>query len=172
MGISEQWILCRCSDSIRGAVKKRNSHLTQYKKEFTFEILRDAIIKHRGNLTDTAKSLKITRKTLYNRMEEFPDLVEVVIEARDIAVDEAEGWLRKKMQKGDTTAIIFFLKTQGKWRGYVERSDNLNINLNLNDLTNDQLSRIANGEDIRSVLSSPGTGALDAPREGSETAGS
>jgi hypothetical protein len=131
---------------------KRNAQLTQYKKTFTFEMLRDSIIKHRGNMSEVAKAMKISRKTIYNRMEDFPELKDVIAEARDIGVDEAEGLLRKRMLAGDTTAIIFYLKTQGRWRGYIERHDNLNINVDLNKLTDEQLSRLANGEDIRTVI--------------------
>lgn len=115
-------------------------------------MLRDAIIKHRGNLSETAKALKISRKTMYNRMTDFPGIEEVVAEARDIGIDEAEGALRKKILAGDTTAIIFFLKTQGRWRGYIERQDNLNINIDVSAMTDEQLLKLANGEDIRAVL--------------------
>lgn len=132
---------------------KRNNQLTRYKKEFTFDMLRDEIIKHRGNMTEVAKAVKVTRKTIYNRINaEFPELIDVISEARDIGVDEAEGFLRKRMESGDTTAIIFYLKTQGRWRGYIERQDNLNINIDVSKMTDEQLLKLANGEDIRAVL--------------------
>ena len=44
-------------------------------------------------------------------------------EARESALDEAESELMKLIRAGNLTAIIFFLKTQGKSRGYSERSD-------------------------------------------------
>ena len=35
----------------------------------------------------------------------------------------AEGKLMKKINVEDTTSIIFYLKTQGKERGYIEKSE-------------------------------------------------
>ena len=43
--------------------------------------------------------------------------------ARESSVDLAESELMKAIRAGNMTAIIFFLKTQGRSRGYVERSD-------------------------------------------------
>lgn len=132
----------------------RNAQLTQYKKTFTFEDLQKAIIAKRGNLTAVAKSLKISRKTIYNKINEMPELIEVVIEAREICLDNAEQKLQDKIDEGDMTAIIFYLKTQGKRRGYVERQENIDITLDLSKLSDDQLSRLAAGEEIRAVLAS------------------
>lgn len=42
----------------------------------------------------------------------------VVQEARDARLDFAEGKLDEKIDNGDTAALIFFLKTQGRSRGY------------------------------------------------------
>ena len=38
-------------------------------------------------------------------------------------LDYAESKLVENIGKGDTTAIIFTLKTKGKSRGYIERSE-------------------------------------------------
>jgi Flp pilus assembly protein CpaB len=38
-------------------------------------------------------------------------------------LDNAESILYKKVLEGSTPELLFFLKTQGKRRGYVERSE-------------------------------------------------
>jgi len=53
----------------------------------------------------------------------YPSLKEVLSEAREIALDHVESKLMKAIDDGNLTAIIFFLKTQGKSRGYSERSE-------------------------------------------------
>jgi hypothetical protein len=42
---------------------------------------------------------------------------------RDVAIDFAESQLHKQIKEGNSTATIFFLKTKGKKRGYVERQE-------------------------------------------------
>lgn len=51
------------------------------------------------------------------------DLKNAVIEGRNSRLDFAESKLDQNINNGDTTAIIFLLKTLGKDRGYVERKD-------------------------------------------------
>ena len=56
-------------------------------------------------------------------MERYPSLKEVLSDAREDALDLAESKLMKAIDDGNITAIIFFLKTRGKSRGYSERSE-------------------------------------------------
>jgi hypothetical protein len=66
--------------------------------------------------------LNVERKTLYIWIEE-EDLKDALVEGRNSRIDFVESKLDQKINDGDTTAIIFFLKTQGKERGYVERQE-------------------------------------------------
>lgn len=80
-----------------------------------------------GNITEAAKSLKISNKTLYRWADKDEELKRAIQEGRDSMLDFAENALKNKIEKGDTTAIIFFLKTQGRKRGYTEKKE-LDVN--------------------------------------------
>jgi len=85
-------------------------------------VIEKAIIKAFGNLSTAARSLQVDRHTIYNWIEQ-DGLQQAVIDGRNTRLDFVESKLDQKIDGGDTTAIIFFLKTQGKSRGYVERQE-------------------------------------------------
>lgn len=76
-----------------------------------------------GNVTEAARALGISRSALYQRINNSAELQAALVDAREELVDLAESALRKRIQRGDITAIIFTLKTLGKARGYVERQE-------------------------------------------------
>lgn len=76
-----------------------------------------------GNLSMVARKLGVSRTTLYKFMEDKPTVKAALDEAREKMVDNVESKLYSKALGGDTVAMIFFLKTQGKRRGYVERQE-------------------------------------------------
>ena len=65
-----------------------------------------------------AQSIKCSRETVYKRLRQSEELRDTLAEAREAALDRAEQFLFEKCEVGDTTALIFFLKTQGRSRGY------------------------------------------------------
>lgn len=85
-------------------------------------VIESSIVKAFGNLSTAAKSLQVERATLYRWIEQ-EGLEEAVQEGRNRRLDFAESMLDKGMQDGNMTAIIFYLKTQGKSRGYIERQE-------------------------------------------------
>jgi hypothetical protein len=66
--------------------------------------------------------LSVERATLYTWIQD-EQLEQAVTDGRNSRIDFVESKLDQKINDGDTTAIIFFLKTQGKERGYVERRE-------------------------------------------------
>ena len=76
-----------------------------------------------GNVSMVARTLNVSRTTLYRFIDSHPTVKQALSEAREKMIDNVESKLYSKALDGDTTAMIFFLKTQGKARGYVERQE-------------------------------------------------
>ena len=90
---------------------------------FTQSQVAGALTAASGLVTSAAKRLGCNPKTLYRYIDRFPALKDVLREARESSIDLAESKLMEAIKAGNLTAIIFFLKTQGKSRGYTERSE-------------------------------------------------
>lgn len=80
-----------------------------------------AIKKANGKVSLAAKSLRCSRQTIMNYAAEHPEVRDAINDARELTLDIAEDKLFKAINKGHAWAICFYLKTQGKDRGYVER---------------------------------------------------
>ena len=83
----------------------------------------EALEKSLGVVTTACKSVGIGRTTHYMWLDEDPEYRAAVESISDIAVDFAESSLHKQIKDGNPTSTIFFLKTKGKKRGYVERQE-------------------------------------------------
>lgn len=88
----------------------------------------EALKKTLGIVTTAAAQVNISRNTHYTWMQEDPDYKAEVNSISDMAIDFAESSLHVQIQDGNTTATIFYLKTKGKERGYVERQEITGIN--------------------------------------------
>jgi hypothetical protein len=89
----------------------------------------EALIKSLGIVSAACDSLKIGRSTFYKYYREDVEFKLAVEDVQEIALDFVETKLFSKIKGGDTTAIIFYLKTKGKARGYIERTENINLDV-------------------------------------------
>ena len=83
----------------------------------------EAMDKNLGVVTLACRATGIARKTFYawyNTDKEFKEACDAV---NDVALDYAESQLFKCIKDGSVASIIFYLKTKGKKRGYVERQE-------------------------------------------------
>ena len=83
----------------------------------------DALEKSLGVVTSACKTVGVGRTTHYLWMQEDKEYKAAVDELSDVAIDFAESQLHKQIKDGNSTATIFFLKTKGKKRGYIERQE-------------------------------------------------
>jgi transposase-like protein len=95
-------------------------------RTFTKERLTELIRKHDGNLTAIAREADCVRQTVYASIQRY-GLEEVVDEVRETLVDVAESNLHELVRERHPSAIFFYLKTIGKRRGYVERSEQTGV---------------------------------------------
>lgn len=90
--------------------------MAHLKKDFL-----EALERSLGVVTTASKACNISRRTHYRWLEEDEEYAKSVKDIKDIALDFAESQLHKQIGEGNTTATIYFLKTQGKDRGYIEK---------------------------------------------------
>lgn len=93
------------------------------KRQQTAKKIIKAIEGSHGLLTIAAQKCGLNRSTVWRYVQDYPSVKKAVEEAQEVMLDFAESKLYKKIDDGDMTAIIFYLKTRGKHRGYVERQE-------------------------------------------------
>ena len=87
------------------------------------ESILKALEKSLGVVTVACKSVDVPRSTYYKWLNEDEEFAKEVKDIENIALDFGESQLHKQIGDGNTSATIFFLKTKGKKRGYIERSE-------------------------------------------------
>lgn len=90
-------------------------------KNISRERIIEALQKHRGWITYAAAELECTQANISIRLKTDKILREAYEKIKERNLDFVEKALFIKIANGDTGAIIFYLKCQGKHRGYVEK---------------------------------------------------
>ena len=92
---------------------------TDTKKEQMLEALERSL----GIVTTACNAVGINRSTHYDWLKKDSDYADKVKAIEGRTLDFAESHLHKLIKEGNPAATIFFLKTKGKGRGYVERQE-------------------------------------------------
>lgn len=104
--------------------KKRNTEkwdksvavrMTKKKADFI-----DAYKKTLCSVSNACEAIGISRNCFYQWREKDKKFAEKIYEIYEANIDFAETMLMKNIRDGKETSLIFFLKTKGKERGYVE----------------------------------------------------
>jgi len=93
------------------------------KSEHTKRALIEALEKSLGVVTAACKLVQVSRTTHYQYYNDDEVYKAAVDDMAEIALDFAESQLHRQINDGNTSATIFFLKTKGKKRGYIERQE-------------------------------------------------
>lgn len=102
----------------------------------------EALEEKHGIVSEACRSIGLARSTYYDWINSDPDFKKAVNDVNEAAIDYVEGRLFQKISgitmkgKGSSddepatyevppsdTAIIFYLKTKAKHRGYVEKTE-------------------------------------------------
>ena len=83
----------------------------------------DALEKSLGVVTTACKIAEVSRTQFYQWLKDDEDFAKKVKEIENVTLDFVESQLHKQIKENSTAATIFFLKTKGKKRGYIERQE-------------------------------------------------
>lgn len=97
--------------------KNGNGHGGRY----TAEQIATAIQEAEGFVTRAAREVGCSSRTIYNYAKRYVSVQQAIDNAREERIDWVEDKLFDQMEKGNVTAMIFYLKCQAKSRGYIEK---------------------------------------------------
>ena len=83
----------------------------------------EALEKTLGIVTPACEMVGISRQTHYRWLEEDPEYKANVQSMDDLALDFAETALHEQIKDGTPSSTMFYLKTKGKKRGFVEKQE-------------------------------------------------
>ena len=83
----------------------------------------DAIIEAQGYASKAADILGISRTSFYTYLNKYPTAQQALADTREKRHEYVESKLMLQIKNDNLTAIIFYLKTQAKHLGYVERQE-------------------------------------------------
>lgn len=92
------------------------------KDEFRKRMMLDALEKTLGVIAPAAKMCKLNRNQHYQWLKDDSEYKQSVEDQIERTLDFAETNLYKQIESGQVQATIFFLKSKGKKRGYVEQT--------------------------------------------------
>ena len=96
------------------SIKKRS---TEARKNAFIDILRA----NGGNIKQSCIKANMGRSTYYGWIDDDKEFENEVRDVNEELLDFTESQLMKHITKGNLTAIIFYLKTKGQSRGYIEK---------------------------------------------------
>ena len=95
------------------------------KKKETAEARKNAFIDilraNGGNIKQSCIKANMGRSTYYGWIDDDKEFENEVRDVNEELLDFTESQLMKHITKGNLTAIIFYLKTKGQSRGYIEK---------------------------------------------------
>ena len=110
----------------------------------------EALKQSRGNVSSSADAVGIAPVTHYEWMKDDEEYRKAVEEIKERTIDHVESKLQELIDNGDTTATLFYLKTQGRKRGYVETERKeiggkigIDTNVEVNKLPKELLYQVA-----------------------------
>ena len=78
-----------------------------------------------------ATCLGISDKTIYRRKKEQSELSAAIKRGQERGVAFAASQLRNLIAEGNLGAVIFYLKSKGKWSEKIDLSGTVNVNANV-----------------------------------------
>lgn len=109
----------------------------------------EALKQSLGVVTTACDNIGITRQTYYYWLKNDEEFRKEVEDLENITLDFAESQLHQQIKDGSVAATIFYLKTKGKKRGYIEKSelDVTNKNPDFSQLSTDEIVKLLGDED-------------------------
>jgi len=80
-----------------------------------------ALLSSDGNISKACGQTNISRTTIYDWIKKDDKFQEKVSYVNEELLDMAEDQLLTMIRNGNLTATIFYLKTKGQARGYIEK---------------------------------------------------